>query len=213
MMNRYFSVFKSFADFKGRAGRSEFWMFYYINFLLFSIAVLLDDIIGFRVNSYLCLVVLFALLILTPSLAVAVRRLHDIGKSGRYLFLGLIPVVGIVWLLVLLSRPGQIAENTYGDIHQLESTTVSPGEQIIFIYIVLAFASQFFYSVLPKLNHDLWLAEYELINNSLILLLGVIPMALSFSIVNNPMKIIARVIGIFLFLLSLKGFMGHVISS
>ena len=58
--------------------------------------------------------ILYNLLILIPSIAVAVRLLHDIGKSGWMLLIGLIPIVGAIWLLILLLRDSEAGENKYG---------------------------------------------------------------------------------------------------
>ena len=57
---------------------------------------------------------LYNLLILIPSLAVTVRRLHDVGKSGWILLIGLIPIVGAIWLLILLLRDSEAGENKFG---------------------------------------------------------------------------------------------------
>jgi uncharacterized membrane protein YhaH (DUF805 family) len=100
---------KKYADLNGRARRKECWGFHLINLLLIVIAtliyILLDSIIFIAV--YLPMVIL-------PSLAVTIRRLHDLGKSGMMLFLLLIPVLGTVWLLMLLMKEGHHYENLYG---------------------------------------------------------------------------------------------------
>jgi uncharacterized membrane protein YhaH (DUF805 family) len=57
---------------------------------------------------------LYALAIILPALAVAVRRLHDIGKSGWWLFITFVPLVGSIWYLVLLATDSQPGENEYG---------------------------------------------------------------------------------------------------
>ena len=93
-----------YAEFNGRAGRSEFWWFALACFLVglvFSILHL--DIIGMLVN----------LALLIPSLAVGARRLHDIGKSGWFQLIWLIPILGWIFLIYLLAQPS-VGPNEYG---------------------------------------------------------------------------------------------------
>ncbi len=110
-MNWYLKVLKQYAIFSGRAGRKEFWMFVLIN-LVFSIAAsVLDRIMG----TWGIVGGIYALLVLIPALAVAVRRLHDIGKSGWMLLVGFIPIIGAIWLIVLWASEGQPDSNQYGE--------------------------------------------------------------------------------------------------
>ena len=94
-----------YADFNGRATRSEYWWF-----VLFSILVQLGgSIVGNMIAA------LLALALLVPSVAVAARRLHDIGKSGWLLLLWIIPLIG--WLIVLYwhVQPSAEGKNEYGE--------------------------------------------------------------------------------------------------
>ncbi len=110
-MNWYLKVLKQYAILSGRAGRKEFWMFVLIN-LVFSIAAsVLDRIMG----TWGIVGGIYALLVLIPALAVAVRRLHDIGKSGWRLLVGFIPIIGAIWLIVLWASEGQPDSNQYGE--------------------------------------------------------------------------------------------------
>ncbi|MBA4216899.1 MAG: DUF805 domain-containing protein [Proteobacteria bacterium] len=87
------TCFSKYADFSGRASRSEYWWFF-----LFSILVsLVAGAIGYVAST----IVFLGLLL--PSLAAATRRLHDTGKSGWWQLVGLIPVVGFIVLVVLLA--------------------------------------------------------------------------------------------------------------
>ena len=119
-MNWYLKVLNQYSDFNSRARRKEYWMFALVNFIISMLIFGVDNALGFSFN-YTANVsgagvfnLLYNLLILTPSLAVAVRRLHDIGKSGWMLLIGLIPIVGAIWLLILLLRDSEAGENKYG---------------------------------------------------------------------------------------------------
>jgi uncharacterized membrane protein YhaH (DUF805 family) len=115
-MNWYLKVLKQYAEFNGRARRTEFWMFALFN-LLFGIgAMILDNVLGFTFGmlGYGAFYVLYSLAVLIPGLAVSVRRLHDIGKSGWMILVALIPIVGAIWLIVLYATDSNLGENAYG---------------------------------------------------------------------------------------------------
>ena len=109
-------VFENYANFNGRARRSEYWYFALMNLIILVIATVLDSVLGFNFAPlpYGYLYVLVALATFIPGLAVAVRRLHDVGKSGWFYFIVLIPIVGAIWLLVLFFTEGNKGENQYG---------------------------------------------------------------------------------------------------
>lgn len=118
-MNWYLKVLKQYANFEGRARRTEYWMFS----LFHIIAIMALAMIGgafVDVNepdSGLGLGILMIIYILgtfIPSLAVTVRRLHDIGKSGWYYFVSMVPFVGGIWLLILLVSDGDQGDNPWG---------------------------------------------------------------------------------------------------
>lgn len=102
------SVLSQYANFSGRARRSEYWFWTLAVFIVSIIAGIIDMIIGIPL-----LQIVVALATLIPGLAVAVRRLHDTGRSGWFLLLGLIPLVGAIILLVWFCSDSQ-ADNTYG---------------------------------------------------------------------------------------------------
>jgi len=116
-MNWYLKVLKQYVDFNGRSRRSEYW-----TFLLFSIvfaggAMLLDKSVDVVVlgTGYGPLFLFFALATFVPGTAVAVRRLHDIGKSGWMILVVLIPIIGAIWILVLLLSNSTPGVNKYGE--------------------------------------------------------------------------------------------------
>jgi len=115
-MNWYLKVLKQYADFQGRARRKEYWMFVLFNLIFAFIAMYLDRIIGTTMGGlpYGVIYMLYGLAVLIPSLAVGVRRLHDIGKSGWMLLVSLIPFVGVIWLIILFVTDSNPGENQYG---------------------------------------------------------------------------------------------------
>lgn len=112
-MKWYLKALKQFTDFKGRSGRKEYWNFAIINSIILCIIQLLAD--GLESKFLFILSILFSVAILIPSLAVAVRRLHDTNKNGIYILIcALIPIIGLVWLLYLLTKEGDETDNEYG---------------------------------------------------------------------------------------------------
>jgi uncharacterized membrane protein YhaH (DUF805 family) len=117
MINWYKKVvFENYANFKGRARRSEYWYFALGNLILLFIAAVIDNVAGinFAPIPYGPIYLLVLLANFIPSLAVAVRRLHDVGKSGWFYFIILIPIIGAIWLLVLFFTEGERNTNQYG---------------------------------------------------------------------------------------------------
>ncbi len=115
-MNWYLKVMKQYADFNGRARRKEYWMFVLFNIIFASVAIILDNLFGIAMKGigYGPLYGLYLLAIIIPSIAVGVRRLHDIGKSGWMMLISFIPLIGVIWLLVLFVTDGNPGENEYG---------------------------------------------------------------------------------------------------
>ncbi len=114
-MNEYKLALKRFAEFSGRSRRREYWMFVLFNILFSIAAVAIDSMMsGGTMQGGGIVSGLYSLAVLVPSLAVAVRRLHDVGKSGWFLLIVLIPLIGAIWLLVLLATDGQPGTNKWG---------------------------------------------------------------------------------------------------
>ena len=103
-------VVKNYANFRGRARRSEYWYFALANFLFGIVTGLLSV----KVPEVMYLVWIVGLALLVPSLAVCVRRLHDIGKSGWWYLVGFIPYIGALVLLVFFVKDSQPGENKWG---------------------------------------------------------------------------------------------------
>lgn len=115
-MEWYLKVLRQYADFSGRARRKEYWMFVLFNILFATILGLVDQGIGTfnDLTGYGMLSGIYTLVILIPAIAVGVRRLHDVGKSGWMLLIGLIPLIGFIWLLVLFVTDSDPGTNKYG---------------------------------------------------------------------------------------------------
>jgi uncharacterized membrane protein YhaH (DUF805 family) len=124
-MKWYLKVLRQFADFRGRARRTEYWMFTLFNLIFFAVAAALDNLTGltFKITSatgetipffYGWIYLLYALFVIIPGLAVSVRRLHDVGKSGWMILIAFIPIVGAIWLLVLHCTDSQPGPNNWG---------------------------------------------------------------------------------------------------
>ncbi len=115
-MNWYIKVLKQYADFSGRARRKEYWFFVLFNALFAIAAMIVDNVLGLAMQDvgYGPFYMNYALAMIVPGIAVVVRRLHDIGKSGWYFLLAFIPCVGGIILLVFALTPGDTYANEHG---------------------------------------------------------------------------------------------------
>ncbi len=95
-MDNFITVLKKYSDFESSSSRKEYWMFVLFNIVFSSLASIISPKIS----------MLYSLFIFIPALAVTVRRLHDVGKSGWMLLIVFIPLIGPIWLLVLLLQKG-----------------------------------------------------------------------------------------------------------
>lgn len=118
-MNWYLKVLKQYADFRGRARRKEYWYFVLFNGIFALIAMGLDNLLGITFSSfdlyYGPIYLLYGLALLIPNLAVSVRRLHDIGKSGWWILISIIPIIGAIWLIILFVTDSQPGANKWGE--------------------------------------------------------------------------------------------------
>ncbi len=109
-MDYYISVLLKYADFEGRARRQEYWTFSLVN----TIVIIILSIIGNLSKTPNVILSLYCLAVLVPYIAVSVRRLHDINKSGWYFFIRFIPVAGIIINLVYMIQDSDFERNAYG---------------------------------------------------------------------------------------------------
>lgn len=116
-MNWYMTAFKKYATFSGRARRKEYWYFVLFNLISLIIINFIDIMIGtFDAAAGIGLLGgLYAVLAFLPTLSVAVRRLHDTGRTGWWLLLYLIPLVGAIVIFVFLVLDSEPNENKYGN--------------------------------------------------------------------------------------------------
>jgi len=123
-MNWYVKVLNKYAVFSGRARRKEYWYFFLFNFGITFVLTFIDGMVG--LYSYEIGLgffgFLYLLAVFVPGIAVAVRRLHDTGRSAWWLFVLLIPFVGAIVLLVFLVLDSDPGENEYGKNPKSEST-------------------------------------------------------------------------------------------
>ena len=113
-MNYYSICLSKFADFSGRARRREYWTFALVNCLIAMLLLILGLAFGEDSPASNIMVTIFYLIMLVPNLSVSVRRLHDIGKSGWYMFLSLMPLIGGLILLIGSLMDSEPGENQYG---------------------------------------------------------------------------------------------------
>lgn len=115
-MNWYIAVLKKYAVFSGRARRQEYWMFVLFNIIFVFVAMIIDNVLGTVIEGtgYGLFYFLYVIAVFIPGLAVSVRRLHDIGKSGWWILISLVPIIGGIWLIVLQATDSQPGENQYG---------------------------------------------------------------------------------------------------
>lgn len=105
-MNWYLKVLKQYADFNGRARRKEYWMFVLFNLIITYGIIFLA--MGIEVPELAILSTIYSFAVLVPSIAVGVRRMHDVGKSGWYL---LIPI----YSLILALTDSEEGDNKWGE--------------------------------------------------------------------------------------------------
>lgn len=122
-MNWYLKALKQYADFKGRARRKEYWMFFLFNIIFAILAALIDNLVGTASPElgYGIFYGIYALAVLIPGLAVTVRRFHDVGKSGWMYFIILIPLIGVIWFMVLMVRDSESGSNKWGENPKISS--------------------------------------------------------------------------------------------
>ena len=113
-------LLNNYANLDGRASRSEYWWFVLFNFIVNIVTLVIDLTLGSMITydmGYVGLIAFLALLL--PTVSVSVRRLHDIGKSGWWILLGIIPIVnfiGIFVIIVFTIMEGEEQPNQYGNV-------------------------------------------------------------------------------------------------
>lgn len=135
-MKYYFDALKNFANFRGRATRKEYWMFFLINLFFGLIAFSLDFLIagfsygfdllfenlpamlipqsGVSISPVTSIGLIYGYVVAIPVWAIRVRRMHDIGESGWIVLISFMPIIGSIWMLVLLCKPSKVEKNPWG---------------------------------------------------------------------------------------------------
>ena len=109
-MEWYKLALSKYAQFTGRSRRSEYWYFVLFNMIFAILAAMVDNALW----DFPILYSLYGLAVLIPGLSVAVRRLHDTNKSGWWLLIAFIPLVGAIVLIVFMATEGDRSDNQYG---------------------------------------------------------------------------------------------------
>ena len=113
------AIVNNYVNFSGRASRSEYWWFFLFSGILSIVTTPVDMAIGYDPmdpSSIPWVGYLVSLPLLLPGLGLAVRRLHDTGRSGWWLLIGLIPCIGLILLIVWYVEEGNAHVNAYGDV-------------------------------------------------------------------------------------------------
>ena len=115
-MNWYLEVLKKYAVFSGRARRKEFWFFVLFNIIISIVLAVIDGVTGsFSAEAGMGLLGgIYTLAVLIPGIAVSVRRLHDTERSGWWLLIALVPLIGAIVLLVFMVQDSKPGQNQYG---------------------------------------------------------------------------------------------------
>src|SRR5258706_4153596 len=109
-MNWYLQALKKYAVFSGRARRKEYWFFFLFNLIASMVLSAVDVAVG----TMGILSIIYGLALLIPSIAVGVRRMHDIDRSGWWLLIAFVPFIGVIVLLVFALLPGTAGDNRFG---------------------------------------------------------------------------------------------------
>ena len=124
-------LMNNYANWDGRASRSEFWWFFLFWWILQFIALAIDiTVLGYDFTDPAAIQMvgmIVGLALFLPALCVIVRRLHDLGKSGLWFLIIFIPLLGIIVFLVFMATEGEQLPNQYGDV---PTNTVDQGGNI-----------------------------------------------------------------------------------
>ena len=116
-MNWYLQALKNYANFSGRARRKEYWYFFLFNFIVAVVLGFIDGMVGtFSPEAGIGLLGgIYSLAVLIPGVAVSVRRLHDTERSGWWLLIALVPLIGAIVLLVFMVQDSKTGSNKFGE--------------------------------------------------------------------------------------------------
>lgn len=115
MIDAYKRFLKNYANFSGRSTRGDYWWVVLANFLIGFVIGFICGILGLDTKVATIISAIYSLAVLVPGIALVVRRLHDINKSGWYYFMGLIPIVGPIIVLIYMLTDSVNENNQYGE--------------------------------------------------------------------------------------------------
>ncbi|WP_251423573.1 DUF805 domain-containing protein [Veillonella agrestimuris] len=119
--NFKFVVTKKYVEFNGRASRGEYWRYSFFSSIVACAILFLASIIGLLTNGFVAIGIFYiatmimGFALFLPGLAITVRRLHDINKSGFYFLINFIPLIGPIWFIILMITKGDSSANNYGE--------------------------------------------------------------------------------------------------
>lgn len=115
-MSWFLEALKKFAVFSGRSRRKEYWYFVLFNFIISIVLVLIDTLLGtFSQSANIGLLSgIWGLAMLLPAIAVSIRRLHDIDRTGWWLLISFVPLIGSIILFIFALLDGTPGDNRYG---------------------------------------------------------------------------------------------------
>jgi uncharacterized membrane protein YhaH (DUF805 family) len=114
-MNWYLDAWKNYITFTGRSRRAAYWMFVLFNFIAVILANVIDNVLGLAGEAgYGPFSMIYGLAVFLPGLALAIRRLHDTGRSGWWMLISFIPIVGLIVLIIFFVQDSQPGSNQYG---------------------------------------------------------------------------------------------------
>ncbi len=114
-MHWYLDVLRKYVVFSGRARRKEYWVFVLISSIVVVFLSVIDEMMGWTLGEDEgFLSTLYGVAVIIPSIAVTLRRLHDTDRSGWWVLIGLIPLIGVIILLVYMILKGNEGDNRFG---------------------------------------------------------------------------------------------------
>ena len=197
-MKWYLHAFRNFANFEDRASRTEYWMFLLFNttfaILFFSIDLLFN--LNFEKIGFGPFYIAYTLIAILPGIALSVRRLHDVGRNGYFIFIGLLPILGAIWLLFLFLMKGDEEENDYGEkpINENIASFINNDQTnnlILIISLIWLLINKIYMIVLSKYLQDFFQnLHFKHFHEMIFLIWIFFPLSLSFAIKNPKWKII-----------------------
>jgi uncharacterized membrane protein YhaH (DUF805 family) len=126
-MNWYLQALKKYADFSGRARRREYWFYMLFYVIILVVLSICDGFVGTTMQSGVgILTLIYILAVLIPTIAVSVRRLHDTGRSGWWILIELVPIVGFFIFLYFMVSDSNPGTNAYGPSPKAGEMPVAP---------------------------------------------------------------------------------------